>query len=157
MRTVLTILTALLLFGVMTPCALASERNTGLGIMAGYSVAKGNDAVEDIAIGAKWRLDTWEAAFDIFRSKFPNGGYDKMGVLSLDYTWDFARIPQEDFGIYLGSGISYLGAADVWKDDFCWNLLVGYDYTSSWSIAGRFFITLQDGNMFAVGGFTYLF
>ena len=157
MRILLTLLIPAILYGLMASPVLAGDQNTGIGVTVGYSIAKGNDAVEDFAVGAKYRLDTWEAAFDMFRSKLANGGYDKMGVLSVDYTWDFARIAEENFGIYGGTGISYLGAADVWNDGFCWNLLVGYDYTSSVSLAGRFFYTFDGGNMFAIGGFTYLF
>ena len=138
--------------------AMAGEQNTGLGVMVGYSIVAGNDAVEDFALGVKYRLDRYECAIDFFRSEFPNGGYDKVGVFSIDYTWDFARIPEEDYGIYVGSGFSYLGATDYWGNDgFCWNLLVGYDYTSSWSIAGRFFYAFDGGDAFAAGGLCFLF
>lgn len=155
MRTIYILITFFLLFGMMAAPAYAKDRNTGFGIMAGYSIAAANDAVEDFAYGAKYRLSDWEAEAALFRSKFPNGGYDKMGVLSVDYTWDFQRLPGEDFGIYVGAGVSYLGAADVWESGVAGNILVGYDYTNRVSLAGRFFYTL-DGEMFAIAGFTYL-
>jgi hypothetical protein len=155
MRTIYFLVIFILLFGAMACPAYAKDRNSGMGVSFGYSIAAANDAVEDFAIGAKYRLSDWEGAFEIFRSKFENGGYDKMGVASIDYTWDFQRLPGEDFGIYIGAGLSYLGAADVWGDGVAWNILVGYDYTNRVSLAGRFFNTL-DGEMFATGGITYL-
>jgi hypothetical protein len=157
MRFPLLAIVCLLIAGMLTTPAMASEQNTGIGIMAGYSIAKDNNAVEDVALGVKYRLDTWEAAMEFFRADYPNGGWDKMGVVSVDYLWDFARIPEEDFGIYVGTGLSYLGAADYWGDTACWNVLVGYDYTKNWSLAGKLFYTLDGGDMFAIGGFTYLF
>ena len=156
MRTIYILVIFLLLFGTMAIPAYARDTNSGPGVMVGYSVAANNDAVEDFTVGLKYRFGSWEAAIDIFRAKFENGGYDQMGVASIDYTWDFQRLPGEDFGIYVGGGLSYLGAADVWGDGGCTNILVGYDYTNSVSLAGRFFYTF-DGEMFAVGGFTYLF
>ncbi len=155
MRFVYIPIIACLLFGAMAIPAYAKAPNTGFGITAGYSIAADNDAVEDISLGMKYRLSRWEGSFDVFRSKFPNGGYDRMGVASVDYTWDFARLAGENFGIYMGAGLSYLGAADVWNNGLAGNILVGYDYTNRVSLAGRFYYTF-DGNMFATGGFTYL-
>ena len=158
MRTIPIITVALFIIVLITTPVMASEQNTGYGVTVGYSLAKDNDAVEDFALGVKYRLDTWEAAMEFFRAEFPNGGYDRVGVLSVDYTWDFARIPDEDFGIYIGAGVSYLGATDhFFSDGPCANLLVGYDYTSHWSLAGRLFYTFDGGDMFTIGGFTYLF
>ena len=143
---------------LFTAPASASEQNTGFGLMVGYSIVAGNDAVEDLALGVKYRMDTWEAAADLFRSKYPNGGYDNVCVLSFDYTWDFARIPDENFGIYVGGGLSYLAATNYWGSDGpALNILIGYDYTSSWSLAGRYFYALDGGDSYAVGGFCYLF
>ena len=158
MRIIALFVTGLIIAGLAAVPALASEQNTGIGVMVGYSIAADNDAVEDFALGLKYRLDTWEAAVDFFRAEFPNGGYDKVGVASIDYTWDFARIPDENYGLYGGAGISWLGATDFfYSDGLCANILVGYDYTSSWSLAGRFFYTFEGGEMFAIGGFCYLF
>ena len=138
--------------------AFASELNTGFGITAGWSIAKDNDAVEDFCVGVKYRLDRWEAALEFFRAKYPNGGFDKLGVLSADYTWDFARIEEENYGMYIGAGLSYLGATDyTFEDAVCINFLLGYDYTAHWSLAGRLYYTFEGADMFATGGFTYLF